>query len=49
MPLLDPQFSTRRRLMLALTVTGAVAGGIFGLALTRIGKIATGDATRQIK
>lgn len=42
MPLLDPQFSTRRRLKAVLTFAGVVAGAVFGIALTRIGKIATG-------
>ena len=42
MPLFDPRFSTRRRLRVALIVTGALAGAVFGLVLTRVGKIVTG-------
>jgi len=42
MPLLDPHFSTRRRLKVVLTFAGVVAGAVFGIALTRIGKMATG-------
>ncbi len=34
--------STRRSLQLGLIITGAVAGAVFGLVLTRLGKIATG-------
>jgi hypothetical protein len=42
MRLLDPHFSTRRWLKVGLTVSGAVAGAAFGLALTRLGKIVAG-------
>jgi hypothetical protein len=42
MPLFDPQLSTRRRLKLGLTIGGAVAGAVFGIILTRVGKIVTG-------
>ncbi|WP_310571749.1 hypothetical protein [Gemmatimonas sp.] len=34
--------STRRLLQLGLVVTGAVAGAVFGVVLTRLGKLATG-------
>jgi hypothetical protein len=40
--LFDPARSTRRWLKLGLTVTGALAGAVFGIALTRFGKIVTG-------
>jgi len=42
MPFLDPHHSTRRWLALGLTVSGALAGALFGIVLTRIGKIAAG-------
>lgn len=42
MTLLDPDFATRRRLKFGLVIAGAVAGAVFGIILTRIGKIATG-------
>lgn len=42
MPFLDPYFSTRRRLKLALSLGGALAGAAFGVILTRLGKIAAG-------
>lgn len=42
MPLLDPQFSTRRRLKVGLVVAGALAGFVFGVILTRLGKIVSG-------
>ena len=42
MTLFDPQFSTRRRLKLGLTITGAIAGAAFGIVLTRVGKIVAG-------
>ncbi|HVX38525.1 MAG TPA: hypothetical protein VHB25_03045 [Gemmatimonadaceae bacterium] len=42
MTLLDPQFSTRRWLKVGLTVAGAIAGGVFGIVLTRVGKIVSG-------
>lgn len=35
-------FSTRRLLTLGLVAAGAVAGAVFGLVLTRLGKIVTG-------
>jgi hypothetical protein len=34
--------STRRLLQFGLVVTGAVAGAVFGVVLTRLGKLATG-------
>jgi hypothetical protein len=40
-PLLDPDYSVRRRLKVGLTIACALAGGVFGLALTRLAKIAT--------
>ena len=42
MRIFNPPFRTRRRLVVALTVAGAVAGGVFGLILTRLGKVAAG-------
>ena len=42
MLLFDPYFSTRRRLKVGLTIGGFVAGAVFGIALTRLGKILTG-------
>ena len=36
------QPTTRRLLQVGLVITGAVAGAVFGLVLTRLGKIATG-------
>lgn len=35
-------FSTRRLLKIGLAAAGAIAGAVFGLVLTRLGKIATG-------
>jgi hypothetical protein len=40
--MLDPQFATRRRLKVGLVVAGALAGFLFGLILTRLGKIVAG-------
>lgn len=42
MPLIDPFFATRRWLKFGLTISGALAGGAFGLVLTRFGKIVSG-------
>ncbi len=42
MPLLQPEYSTRRWLKVGLVVAGALAGAIFGIVLTRIGKIVSG-------
>lgn len=42
MQLFDPAFATRRWLKAGLTVAGALAGAVFGIALTRLGKLATG-------
>lgn len=42
MPLFDPKYATRRWLKLGLTIGGALAGAIFGIVLTRLGKIAGG-------
>ena len=42
MPLLDPYFATRRWLRVALIVSGTLAGAVFGVILTRLGKIVTG-------
>jgi len=39
MRLLDPYFSTRRWLTVGLAIGGALAGGAFGIVLTRAGKI----------
>jgi len=40
MQLLDPQLATRRRLQTGLVIAGGLAGAIFGIALTKMGKIA---------
>lgn len=42
MPNLKTLLSTRRLLQIGLIATGAIAGAVFGLVLTRLGKIATG-------
>jgi len=42
MRILDHPLSTRRFLQIGLVVAGAVTGAVFGLVLTRLGKIATG-------
>ena len=42
MRLFDPNFTTRRRLKVGLTIAGAVAGAAFGVLLTRLGKLVTG-------
>lgn len=42
MRILDHPLSTRRVLQIGLVVAGAVTGAVFGIALTRLGKIATG-------
>jgi hypothetical protein len=42
MRLFDPTSATRRWLKLGLTVSGMIAGGVFGLVLTRLGKIVAG-------
>jgi len=39
MQLLDPQLATRRRLQTGLVIAGGLAGAIFGIALTKMGKI----------
>lgn len=39
MQLLNPQFATRRRLQTGLVIAGGVAGALFGIALTKMGKI----------
>lgn len=38
----DPSQNTRRFMQIGLVVAGAVAGAVFGLVLTRLGKLATG-------
>lgn len=42
MRIFDHPLSTRRFLQIGLVVAGAVTGAVFGLVLTRLGKIATG-------
>ena len=42
MRIFNHPLSTRRLLQLGLVVTGAVAGAVFGVVLTRLGKLATG-------
>jgi len=42
MSLLQPEYSTRRWLKVGLVVAGAFAGAVFGIVMTRIGKIAAG-------
>lgn len=42
MPLFDPSLATRRKLKAGLVVAGALAGFVFGLILTRLGKIVAG-------
>lgn len=42
MPLLAPEYSTRRWLTVSTIVAGALAGAVFGLVLTRLGKIVGG-------
>lgn len=41
MPSISSPRRTRRWLQVGLVVAGAIAGGVFGLVLTRIGKLAT--------
>jgi hypothetical protein len=41
MKFLDPYSSTRRWLKVGLAMSGALAGAMFGIALTRLGKIIT--------
>lgn len=41
MPHFDRHFATRRWLKVGLAVAGFVAGAVFGLVLTRIGKLVT--------
>ena len=41
MPLFNPYFSTRRWLKAGLAIGGFFAGALFGIALTRLGKIVT--------
>jgi hypothetical protein len=38
----DPHYSTRRWLKLGLAISGAIAGAVFGIVLTRIGKVVAG-------
>jgi hypothetical protein len=40
--LFDPDFATRRRLRAGLIIAGALAGAVFGVILTRLGKIVAG-------
>ncbi len=42
MPILRRPLSTRRLLQLGLVVAGAAAGAVFGVILTRLGKLAAG-------
>lgn len=42
MRLFDPTFTTRRWLKFGLTLGGALAGALFGIVLTRFGKIVAG-------
>jgi hypothetical protein len=42
MAFFNPYFATRRWLKLGLTVAGVLAGAVFGILLTRLGKIAAG-------
>ena len=42
MRVFDHPLSTRRFLQIGLVAAGAVTGAVFGLVLTRLGKIATG-------
>ena len=42
MRIFDHPLSTRRFLQIGLVVAGAVTGAVFGVVLTRLGKIATG-------
>ena len=42
MPLLQPEYATRRWLKVGLVVSGALAGAVFGVILTRLGKIVAG-------
>jgi uncharacterized membrane protein HdeD (DUF308 family) len=42
MTLFDPYFATRRNLKVGLAVAGVVAGAVFGVALTVLGKIVAG-------
>jgi hypothetical protein len=42
MALLDPHFATRRWLKIGLTLAGALAGAVFGVMLTRLGKLVAG-------
>lgn len=42
MRLFDPAFATRRWLKVGLTFGGALAGALFGIVLTRLGKIVAG-------
>jgi hypothetical protein len=42
MPLLAPEYSTRRWLKVGIVIAGALAGAVFGVVLTRLGKIVSG-------
>jgi hypothetical protein len=42
MTLLRPEYATRRWLKVGLVVAGALAGAVFGVVLTRLGKIVAG-------
>jgi len=42
MPLFDRYFATRRWLNVGLTLAGFMAGAVFGVLLTRVGKLVTG-------
>ena len=49
MPLLAPEYSTRRWLKVGLIVTGALAGALFGIVLTRLGKIVAGAPPADLR
>lgn len=49
MPLLQPDYSTRRWLKFGLVVAGALAGAVFGVVITRLGKIVTGAPPADLR
>lgn len=49
MTLLAPEYSTRRWLKVGLVIAGAVAGAVFGLVLTRLGKLVAGAPPADLR
>src|SRR3954470_19450816 len=48
MEILDPHFATRRRLKAGLLVAGSVSGAVFGILLTKMGKIVAGAPSANL-